>query len=83
MIRHALTCVDGRLMRHDPQSDDPYLQTDQGKCPDCDGHGCASPKATQVQRFSDKSPHLVVWFDKLLTDDEMRDFQEYVKEWEQ
>ncbi len=33
-------CVDGRLLRHDPQPDDPYLQTDVGKCPDCDGKGC-------------------------------------------
>ena len=28
-------CVDGRLMRHDPQSDDPDLETDIGKCPEC------------------------------------------------
>lgn len=36
----AERCVDGRLMRHDPQPDDPYLETDIGKCPDCDGAGC-------------------------------------------
>lgn len=34
-------CIDGRLWRHDPQSDDPYLETDIGKCPDCDGDGCS------------------------------------------
>ena len=28
-------CVEGRLMRHDPQHDDPYLETDVGECPDC------------------------------------------------
>jgi hypothetical protein len=28
-------CVDGRVMRHDPQPDDPYLETDIGKCPGC------------------------------------------------
>lgn len=33
-------CVDGRLMRHDPQPDDPDLETDRGVCPECDGKGC-------------------------------------------
>jgi hypothetical protein len=33
-------CVDGRAMRHDPQPDDPYLQTDVGPCEKCDGKGC-------------------------------------------
>lgn len=33
-------CVDGRLMRHDPQPDDPYLETDRGACPECGGKGC-------------------------------------------
>ena len=33
-------CIDGRLMRHDPQNDDPYLETDIGKCHDCGGKGC-------------------------------------------
>lgn len=27
-------------MRHDPQSDDPYLHTDIGKCEECGGKGC-------------------------------------------
>ncbi len=27
-------------MRHDPQLDDPYLETDLGKCPECDGANC-------------------------------------------
>ena len=34
-------CVDGRLMRHDPMPDDPYLETDIGKCLECEGEGCA------------------------------------------
>ena len=34
------SCVSGRLMRHDPQPDDPYLETDMGECPDCSGGGC-------------------------------------------
>ena len=33
-------CDDGRLMRHDPQPDDPNLETELGKCPDCGGEGC-------------------------------------------
>ncbi len=36
----AFRCVDGRLFRHDPQHDDPYLETDVGECPDCSGGGC-------------------------------------------
>lgn len=39
-ITKNYTCVDGRKMRHDPQTDDPYLQADVGRCPDCDGKGC-------------------------------------------
>ena len=33
-------CVDGRTMRHDPQPDDPGLETDIGKCSECNGKGC-------------------------------------------
>lgn len=32
-------CVDGRMMRHDPQPDDPNLETDVGECTVCDGTG--------------------------------------------
>lgn len=35
-----IRCVEGRLYRHEPQHDDPYLETDIGPCPECDGHGC-------------------------------------------
>ncbi len=38
---HRTRCVDGRLMRHDPQYDDPDLETDIGTCPKCEGEGCA------------------------------------------
>ena len=37
---YNVRCVDGRLMRHDPQPDDPYLETDVGKCEECGGKGC-------------------------------------------
>lgn len=37
--RH-IRCEGGRLMRHDPQPDDPWLETDIGECPDCEGEGC-------------------------------------------
>lgn len=33
-------CLDGRTMRHDPQPDDPSLETDIGQCEECDGDGC-------------------------------------------
>lgn len=36
----AHRCVDGRVMRHDPQHDDPYLETDIGQCEECDMRGC-------------------------------------------
>lgn len=39
-MRGNLRCIDGQLMRHDPQPDDPDLETDVGKCPDCNGNGC-------------------------------------------
>ena len=40
MMRGEFYCVGGRLMRHDPQHDDPELMTDRGECPDCSGDGC-------------------------------------------
>lgn len=39
-MKGDLRCVEGRLFRHDPQHDDPYLETDVGQCPDCSGDGC-------------------------------------------
>lgn len=44
MSKGDTRCVDGRLMRHDPQHDDPYLETDIGKCPECEGAGCDKPE---------------------------------------
>ena len=76
-------CVDGRLMRHDPQPDDPYLETDRGRCPECDGAGCDAPKAMGVSRVADNDRAILISFTKRLSDDDMRDFHEYVREWEQ
>lgn len=39
-MKGDLRCVEGRLWRHDPQQDDPDLETDIGQCPDCSGDGC-------------------------------------------
>ena len=39
-MKGDLRCIDGRLFRHDPQHDDPDLETDIGECPDCSGDGC-------------------------------------------
>lgn len=33
-------CIDGHTFRHDPQHDDPHLETDIGECSECDGAGC-------------------------------------------
>lgn len=82
-MKGDLRCVDGRAMRHDPQPDDPYLETDRGVCPDCGGTGCEPPKAMGVSRMSGNDQAILVSFTKVLTDDEMRDFHDYVKEWEQ
>lgn len=43
-------CVDGRLMRHDPQFDDPYLETDRGQCPECGGKGCDDEEESETER---------------------------------
>lgn len=80
-MRVALRCVDGRLMRHDPQPDDPNLETDRGICPDCGGRGCEAPKAMGVSRMSDNDRAILVSFTKSLSDDEMRDFHDYIREW--
>jgi hypothetical protein len=82
IIYHRLRCLDGRLMKHDPQLDDPYLETDLGVCPDCEGFGCEPPKALGVSRMADNDRAILVSFSKMLTDDEMRDFHDYVREWE-
>ena len=39
-MRGDTRCIDGRLWRHDPQPDDPYLETERGECPECRGKGC-------------------------------------------
>jgi len=41
-MRGDFRCFGGRLLRHDPQLDDPYLETDTGECPDCSGDGCGN-----------------------------------------
>jgi hypothetical protein len=33
-------CIEGSLYRHDPQHDDPDLETCIGTCPECGGEGC-------------------------------------------
>lgn len=57
-IRHIAAntrCLDGRLMRHDPQPDDPCLETDIGQCPDCDGAGCEAMREEQMRCKSNKT----------------------------
>lgn len=44
-MRGDTRCIEGRLYRHDPQHDDPDLETERGLCPDCNGAGCESTTA--------------------------------------
>lgn len=39
-MKGDIRCVEGRTMRHDPQHDDPDLETDIGECDLCSGAGC-------------------------------------------
>ena len=48
----ATRCVDGRTMRHDPQPDDPYLETDRGECEACGGKGCEPPRPAPGSRYT-------------------------------
>jgi hypothetical protein len=50
-------CVDGRRWRHDPQPDDPYLETDRGECPECGGKGCNQEEPTHLlmQRIAQRA----------------------------
>lgn len=53
-MKGDLRCVEGRIMRHDPQFDDPDLETDIAECPDCSGQGCDDdpvPKAGRSHRW--------------------------------
>lgn len=40
MAKGDTRCIDGRIWRHDPQPDDPYLETEIGPCEECNGEGC-------------------------------------------
>lgn len=54
-MKGDLRCIDGRLFRHDPQYDDPELETDIGECPDCSGEGwnCADCDAPHSEEHWD------------------------------
>lgn len=82
-MKGDLRCVEGQLYRHDPQPDDPNLETDRGVCPDCNGRGCEPPKAQHTSRQASPDAAVLVSFDKRLTDDELRDFEAYCREWVQ
>lgn len=62
-MKGDLRCIEGRLFRHDPQHDDPDLETDVGQCPDCEGDGCMrfdvdiwNFEGDVVKAFYDKTP---------------------------
>lgn len=54
-MKGDIRCVEGRLMRHDPQFDDPELETDIGECPECEGngHNCADCGASHAEETWD------------------------------
>ncbi len=37
---YPVRCIDGKLWKSTPMDDDPYLETEVGPCPDCQGAGC-------------------------------------------
>ena len=39
-MKGDIRCVEGWLWRHDPQHDDPELETRVGRCQECEGVGC-------------------------------------------
>lgn len=80
-MRGETRCIDGRLYRHDPQHDDPYLETDIGKCPECEGSGC-DVEIKGVGRDAGNEKAIVLYFSRRLDDDEMRSLHEFAREWE-
>jgi hypothetical protein len=49
-------CIEGRTMRHDPQHDDPDLETDIGQCEECEGRGCDVIAAEQDAKETTDRP---------------------------
>ena len=49
-MRGDIRCVEGTLYRHDPQWDDPDLETAIGQCPDCSGQGCGDEDGEAVPK---------------------------------
>jgi hypothetical protein len=43
MAKGDTRCIDGDTYRHDPQFDDPDLETNIGRCPYCGGKSCVFP----------------------------------------
>ncbi|UZE51875.1 hypothetical protein ONR75_15690 [Rhodopseudomonas sp. P2A-2r] len=54
-FRFAIRCVEGRTVRHDPQNDDPELQTDMGECKACRGDGCDTDGSEAVGQLLTKA----------------------------
>ena len=57
-MKGDLRCIEGRLFRHDPQWDDPDLETDVRECPDCsgDGRGCISTELHHTTPLTRQTP---------------------------
>lgn len=59
-MKGNIRCVEGRLMRHDPQFDDPDFETDVGECPECgaEGRNCADCGISHAEEsWEDYAPY--------------------------
>lgn len=66
-------CVEGRLMRHDPQHDDPDLETDIGECPECEGDGCSPAYEVTVWNVTNGDIEKKLW---RATETDLREVEE-------
>jgi hypothetical protein len=55
-MKGDIRCVDGRLMRHDPQADDLHLETDCGPCPECADRVDGSSPSLPIQPAGSTRP---------------------------
>jgi hypothetical protein len=67
-MKGDIRCIEGRLFRHDPQHDDPELETDVGQCEECFGDGCEQDTDWQnrARALEAENARLRAWANKRL-----------------
>lgn len=61
-MKGDIRCIEGSSYRHDPQHDDPDLETNIGRCRECEGKGCRELFiAEQEAKIGDKIRTEYVW----------------------